>query len=404
MKIKLIVVGKTHAKYLIQAEEEYQRRLQHYVKFEEIILSDIKNTAKVGVQTGITWESTYPQTGKALYDMSGYEGPVGWNGATALDYWDYFGESDTKLLPVNPASPLSSLYNFTFPRGARFIHGVSELSPLSPSYRSLGLSSGRSFIRGVTTAIETDQKLTFVPASSDVFPNDDPMMPGGNYGWNGPVGAAHFVQTLQFIPFMKNAEGPYGAAAENWHCWITQLLPYSLGADTRAWITFFPDMGITQEKFGGEDGNGYYPPIPDMTGSNADIELISGALTSMVFQSANSAGNPEPGPPYLGPGRTGWSYKQQPNLPAVPTMLSFYPPFTFPVAEKTEKTLAKEYVYSSPYILFPEDRLVLGFQPAIGGGNSGAPKPINTPSLPFSVCDKHGYQGVGNNDYYKNIG
>ena len=43
MKIKLIVVGKTNVKYLLEAENEYQQRLKHYVKFEEVILADIKN-------------------------------------------------------------------------------------------------------------------------------------------------------------------------------------------------------------------------------------------------------------------------------------------------------------------------------------------------------------------------
>lgn len=47
MKIKLIVIGKTKAKYLIQGEMEYSQRLAHYVKFEEIIISDIKNGSRL---------------------------------------------------------------------------------------------------------------------------------------------------------------------------------------------------------------------------------------------------------------------------------------------------------------------------------------------------------------------
>ena len=43
MKIKIIVVGKTNVKYLLEAENEYQKRLKHYVKFEEVIIADIKN-------------------------------------------------------------------------------------------------------------------------------------------------------------------------------------------------------------------------------------------------------------------------------------------------------------------------------------------------------------------------
>lgn len=44
MKIKLIVVGKTSAAYLKSGEFEYQQRLKHYVRFEEIIIPDIKNS------------------------------------------------------------------------------------------------------------------------------------------------------------------------------------------------------------------------------------------------------------------------------------------------------------------------------------------------------------------------
>ena len=43
MKIKLIIVGKTNAKYLIEGELEYDKRLKHYVKFEEILIQDVKN-------------------------------------------------------------------------------------------------------------------------------------------------------------------------------------------------------------------------------------------------------------------------------------------------------------------------------------------------------------------------
>ena len=43
MKIKLIVVGKTNANYLKEGELEYEQRLKHYVRFDEIIISDIKN-------------------------------------------------------------------------------------------------------------------------------------------------------------------------------------------------------------------------------------------------------------------------------------------------------------------------------------------------------------------------
>ena len=47
MKIKLIVVGKTNAKYLLVGEREYEKRLSHYIKFEEIIISDVKQAGKL---------------------------------------------------------------------------------------------------------------------------------------------------------------------------------------------------------------------------------------------------------------------------------------------------------------------------------------------------------------------
>ena len=43
MKIKLIAIGKTDDKNLIQLIDNYQNRLKHYVKFELEIIPDIKN-------------------------------------------------------------------------------------------------------------------------------------------------------------------------------------------------------------------------------------------------------------------------------------------------------------------------------------------------------------------------
>ena len=47
MKIKLIVVGKTNVKYLLEGEKEYENRLKHYIKFEEIIIPDVKQSGKL---------------------------------------------------------------------------------------------------------------------------------------------------------------------------------------------------------------------------------------------------------------------------------------------------------------------------------------------------------------------
>ncbi len=42
MKIKLISIGKTDDKNLIQLIDGYQKRLRHYIKFEFEIIPDIK--------------------------------------------------------------------------------------------------------------------------------------------------------------------------------------------------------------------------------------------------------------------------------------------------------------------------------------------------------------------------
>ncbi len=44
MKILLITVGKTDSKPLQTLQEEYSKRLSHYVSFEMVVIPDIKNT------------------------------------------------------------------------------------------------------------------------------------------------------------------------------------------------------------------------------------------------------------------------------------------------------------------------------------------------------------------------
>ena len=43
MKIKLLAIGKTDDKNLLQLIDEYQKRLNHYIKFEFEIIPDLKN-------------------------------------------------------------------------------------------------------------------------------------------------------------------------------------------------------------------------------------------------------------------------------------------------------------------------------------------------------------------------
>jgi len=49
MKIKLLAIGKTDNKQLIELINEYQNRLKHYIKFEIEIIPDIKNAKNFNV-------------------------------------------------------------------------------------------------------------------------------------------------------------------------------------------------------------------------------------------------------------------------------------------------------------------------------------------------------------------
>ena len=44
MKITLLAIGKTNAKYLQEGIEQYTKRLSHYIPFELKILPDVKTT------------------------------------------------------------------------------------------------------------------------------------------------------------------------------------------------------------------------------------------------------------------------------------------------------------------------------------------------------------------------
>lgn len=44
MKITLIAIGKTDDNYILQGIEKYLKRLKHYIKFEIIIIPDVKNS------------------------------------------------------------------------------------------------------------------------------------------------------------------------------------------------------------------------------------------------------------------------------------------------------------------------------------------------------------------------
>lgn len=44
MKIQLILTGKTNSSFIIEGFNEYEKRIKRYLKFESIIIPDLKNT------------------------------------------------------------------------------------------------------------------------------------------------------------------------------------------------------------------------------------------------------------------------------------------------------------------------------------------------------------------------
>ena len=45
--MKLIVIGKTKSKFLLDGENEYEKRLKHYCKFSKLIIPNIKNASNL---------------------------------------------------------------------------------------------------------------------------------------------------------------------------------------------------------------------------------------------------------------------------------------------------------------------------------------------------------------------
>ena len=299
------------------------------------IVSDIKNNTKGGAISGTSFRSLFPQHGHVLVDEFNYDAPNNWswmgNKPTQTYGWNEAFFQRKTLLPVIPPNIMCSVVNFAYPREGGFLHTIDEMSPINPTMRSVGLSSGRSYIRGVVGTIETNQRGWYCPPIISSIPTSAFNAGTGKYGWSGPVGAAHFTQGEEFTTAFGTSDIAF----------LGQLLPYALGYDTRGWVTCFPNIG------------------------------------------QNSA--------FVEP--------NQPGVRNAPVFSANHPPFCLGIMQQLSSSYSREYVYNSPYLLFPSDELVFGFQPAIGGGNEGAPRPINTPSGPFSLSDELGYQGIQSNDY-----
>jgi 23S rRNA (pseudouridine1915-N3)-methyltransferase len=50
MKITLIFVGKTIKPFLIEGEKEFDKRLKHYIKIEDIVIPELKNVSKLSIE------------------------------------------------------------------------------------------------------------------------------------------------------------------------------------------------------------------------------------------------------------------------------------------------------------------------------------------------------------------
>ncbi len=50
MQIKLIVVGKTIKSFLIEGEKEYDKRLKHYIKVQELVIPELKKVKNLSEQ------------------------------------------------------------------------------------------------------------------------------------------------------------------------------------------------------------------------------------------------------------------------------------------------------------------------------------------------------------------
>ncbi len=59
MKIKLLAIGKTDDKHLIQLIEVYEKRLSHYINFELKVLPDLKNTKNLSENEQKEKEGTF---------------------------------------------------------------------------------------------------------------------------------------------------------------------------------------------------------------------------------------------------------------------------------------------------------------------------------------------------------
>ena len=68
MKVKFICIGKTGKDFLISGEQEYLKRLTHYISIERIEIPDLKNAKKLSVDQIKELEERFQH-----YDINNHE-------------------------------------------------------------------------------------------------------------------------------------------------------------------------------------------------------------------------------------------------------------------------------------------------------------------------------------------
>ena len=334
------------------------------------VLANIKNSSKIGATSGVQYARMYPQN-DAWGQSSAYfliQNPTTMI-ATEGGKWSA-ADAGCADNVNNQASLNWDAAPAAFPRNGSLIYQISSLTNVNPSNRSVKLSSGRSYSAGVS-AIDRPpddkaQYLPYAPATRDVVVLDgsfvkqsgNPPQPQvstvdnirtlsgcGLYGFRPISGASQFLQRKPWTPMTNDPvlSGEQQALCPTGQYTTFQFLPFALGSWTESWWFRF--------------------------GFGTKVDGVTPIETTSKPVSADSG------------------------------QVALNVPFSLEVMTKTTEPLSLTYEDDSPYLLMPGDKLVLGFQPAIGGMNEGTPKPLNTPMQPWSNCDSAGTQGVNNNNY-----
>lgn len=111
MKITLLVIGKTDARYFVDAIAEYEKRLKHYIPFEIEVIPDLKNTKNMSEEQQkekegeLIIKSLQPGDYLVLLDDKGKE-------YTSLKFAEYI-EKKTHTVPKRLVFTIGGPYGFS---------------------------------------------------------------------------------------------------------------------------------------------------------------------------------------------------------------------------------------------------------------------------------------------------